>query len=157
MVNLLPWLKPLLPTSSLARRRWLRKDVMSPPVPLYARRQSSWEPLACHLLIAGWLGLAHCARRLDVAACQTRRPAQPVDSQAVSATVLDHPLADCPAASASFWPGPGRTVYSLLVQSLSRPVVCLVGRASCPFAKLLETLKSVWMAPTPGNSTVNFC
>ena len=72
--------------------------------PSAALRQASeqfWEPLSCHLLTAGWLGLAHCARGLDVAACQTRRPAQPLDSQAESAPVLGDPMAGCQAASAS--------------------------------------------------------
>ena len=76
-----------------------RRDV----TPSSALRQASeqfWAPLSCHLLTAGWLGLAHCARGLDMVACQTRRPAQPVDSQADSATFLDEPPADCQAASA---------------------------------------------------------
>ena len=55
--------------------------------PMAALRQVSeqfWEPLACHPLTAGWLGIAHCARGVECAACQTRRPTQPVDSQASS-------------------------------------------------------------------------
>ena len=65
-----------------------RRDV----TPSSALRQASgqfWEPLSCHLLTAGWLGSAHCARGIDVAACQTRRPAQPADYQATPATLLD--------------------------------------------------------------------
>ena len=77
-----------------------RRDI----TPSAALRQASgkfWEPLSCHLLTAGWLGLAHCARGLDVAACQTRRPAQlagcqaepasdplPADGQAASTVLL---------------------------------------------------------------------
>ena len=78
-----------------------RRDV-TPSAALHQASEQFWEPLSCHLLDAGWLGLAHCARGIDVAACQTRRPAQPVDSQVASATVLDHPMADCQAASALF-------------------------------------------------------
>ena len=76
-----------------------RRDV----TPSASLRQASrfWEPLSCHLLTAGWLGLAHCARGLEAAACQTRRPAQPVDSQAVATPVLDDPTEGCQAVPAS--------------------------------------------------------
>ena len=77
-----------------------RRDV-TPSAALRQASEQFCEPLSCHLLTAGWLGLAHCARGLDAAACQTRRPAQPVDSQADSASVLHDPLAGCQAASAS--------------------------------------------------------
>ena len=69
-----------------------RRDV----TPSSALRQASehWELLSCHLLTAGWLGLAHCAKGIDMAACQTRRPAQPADNQAVPATLIDESQAD---------------------------------------------------------------
>ena len=73
--------------------------------PSAALRQASeqfWEPLSCHLLTAGWLGLAHCTRGLDLAACQTRRAAQLADSQAAPAAVSYSPMAACQAGSASF-------------------------------------------------------
>ena len=73
--------------------------------PSAALRQASeqfWEPLACQLLTASWLGLAHCARGLDMAACQTRRPAREVDSQASTTTVLLPPEVDRQANSTSF-------------------------------------------------------
>ena len=72
--------------------------------PSAALRQASeqfWEPLACQLLTASWLGLAHCARGLDLAACQTRRPAREVDSQASSTTVLHDTEVDRQADSTS--------------------------------------------------------
>ena len=78
------------------------KRDLTPSAALRQASEQFWEPLACHLLTAGWLGLAHCARGLDIAACQTRRPAQPVESQAISATILDTLEVDCQAASASF-------------------------------------------------------
>ena len=77
-----------------------RRDV-TPSAALRQASEQFWEPLSCYLLTAGWLGLAHCARGLDAAACQTRRPAQLVDSQAASAPILDNAMADCQAASAS--------------------------------------------------------
>ena len=77
------------------------KRDLTPSAALRQASEQFWEPLACHLLTAGWLGLAHCARGLDLAARQTRRPAQAVDSQANTATILDNPEADCQAAPAS--------------------------------------------------------
>ena len=76
-----------------------KKD-LTPSAALRQASEQFWEPLSCHLLTAGWLGLAHCARGLDLAACQTRRPARPADSQAFSASILDDPRADCQAVSA---------------------------------------------------------
>ena len=64
-----------------------RRDV-TPSAALRQASEQFCEPLSCHLLTAGWLGLAHCARGLEAAACQTRRLAQPADSQAVTAPVL---------------------------------------------------------------------
>ena len=78
------------------------KRDLTPSAALRQASEQFWEPLAYHLLTAGWLGLAHCARGLDIAACQTRRPAQPVESQAASATILDSPEVDCQAVSTSF-------------------------------------------------------
>ena len=75
------------------------KRDLTPSAALRQASEQFWEPLSCHLLTAGWLGLAHCARGLDLAACQTRRPARPADSQAYSAPFLDDPRTDCQAAS----------------------------------------------------------
>ena len=77
------------------------KRDLTPSAALRQASEQFWEPLSCHLLTAGWLGLAHCARGLDLAACQTRRPARPADSQALSASILDEPEADCQAVSAT--------------------------------------------------------
>ena len=76
-----------------------RRD-LSPSAALRQASEQFWEPLSCHLLTAGWLGLAHCARGLDLAACQTRRPAQLADSQAAPATFIDDSQADRQADSA---------------------------------------------------------
>ena len=76
-----------------------RRDV-TPSAALRQASEQFWEPLSCHLLTAGWLGLAHCARGLDVAACQTRRPPHVADSQAEPASVLDDPMAGCQVAPA---------------------------------------------------------
>ena len=76
-----------------------KKD-LTPSAALRQASEQFWEPLSCHLLTAGWLGLAHCARGLDLAACQTRRPTRPADSQASSASILDDPTADCQAVPA---------------------------------------------------------
>ena len=78
-----------------------RRD-LTPNAALRQASEQFWEPLSCHLLTAGWLGLAHCARGLDLAACQTRRPAQLADSQAAPAAVLDPPEVDRQADSTSF-------------------------------------------------------
>ena len=95
-------------------------------LPTAALRQVSeqfWEPVACHLLIAGWVGLAHCARGLDVAACQTRRPAHPVDSQAGSASILDQSMAACQTAGSE--QGPAALVQCLLHSSVVYSVYSL--------------------------------
>ena len=44
-----------------------------------------WEPLFCHLFTAGWLGIVHYARGVELAACQTRRPNVIAGCQADSA------------------------------------------------------------------------
>ena len=77
-----------------------RRDV-TPGAALRQASEQFWEPLSCHLLAAGWLGLAHCARGLDVAACQTRRPTHPADSQADPAPILVDPTAHCQAVPAT--------------------------------------------------------
>ena len=76
------------------------KRDLTPSAALRQASEQFWEPLSCHLLTAGWLGLAHCARGIELAACQTRRPARPADSQAIPASVLEDPMADCQAAPA---------------------------------------------------------
>ena len=77
------------------------KRDLTPSAALRQASEQFWEPLACHLLTAGWLGLAHCARGLDLAACQTRRPTRAVDSQANATAILDPPEVDCQADSTS--------------------------------------------------------
>ena len=78
------------------------KRDLTPSAALRQASEQFWEPLACQLLTTGWLGLAHCARGLDLAACQTRRPAHSVDSQARSTPILDDAQVDCQADSTYF-------------------------------------------------------
>ena len=77
------------------------KRDLTPSAALRQASEQFWEPLACHLLTASWLGLAHCARGLDMAACQTRRPAREVDSQASTTSVLQPAEVDRQADSTS--------------------------------------------------------
>ena len=59
--------------------------------PSSALRQASgkfWEHLSGHWLTAGWLGIAHCARSFEVAACQPRRPPEPAGCQADPAILI---------------------------------------------------------------------
>ena len=77
------------------------KRDLTPSAALRQASEQFWEPLACHLLTTGWLGLAHCARGLDLAACQTRRPTRAVDSQASATAILNPSEVDCQAESTS--------------------------------------------------------